>query len=285
MAERGDGRAVLLTGAGGGVGVLAARALAERGLRVYAGTHREAPALDAIRGVRPFTLDVTDAASVADALARVQADGCDRLAGVVNNAGVIVQGPLELVPEAELQRQFDVNVLGAARVTRAFLPLLRAGSGRLVNVTAISARMPGPFFGPIAASKAALASISGALRLELAPWGIDVVEIEPGGAATEIFAKAASAAERSSAALPAEQVALYERQLAAFAAASAAMRLSSPTIIADAIVKALTVARPKPRYTVGRDARAMALIARLPIRARDRVVSRAVGLSKAPAAR
>jgi NAD(P)-dependent dehydrogenase (short-subunit alcohol dehydrogenase family) len=284
MSEGGS-RSVLVTGAAGGIGLATTRALVSRGFRVYAGVRAEAGELRESQDVRLIPLDVTDADSVAAAVAAVRAHGDHGLHAVVNNAGVIVQGPLELVPEAELRRQFEVNVFGPALVAQAFLPLLRVGGGRLVNVSASSARVAVPFFGPISASKAALSSMSDALRVELAAWGIPVVSIEPGAAQTSIFAKAAAAAAKATATEPAERVALYEEQLRLVEAASQRMRFSPPSEVADVIVRALTARQPKPRYVTGSDALMIGLLARLPLRTRDRLLTRAFGLNKLRAAR
>jgi NAD(P)-dependent dehydrogenase (short-subunit alcohol dehydrogenase family) len=251
---------------------------------VYAGVHSTSKGLENIPNVRVLPLDVTDGASLQRAAEEISAAGDARLQGVINNAGIIVQGPLELVPEEELRRQFDVNVVGPALVAQTFLPFLRRGRGRLINVTAASARLPGPFFGPISASKAALAALSDAWRVELAHWGIPVVVIEPGAFETEIFAKAATAAQKAAAALPSQQLALYRPQQEAVDAAMGAMKLSPPSMLADSIVRAVTTSRPKPRYTVGPDVRLLGLASRLPLRLRDSLVRRLTGLHKVPPA-
>ncbi|NUR59135.1 MAG: SDR family NAD(P)-dependent oxidoreductase [Catenulispora sp.] len=279
-----DTRAVLLTGAGGGVGQATAKALTDEGFRVYAGVRSGGGNLAQIPGVRTVQLDVTEPDSVASAVTAVLRDGCSALHGIVNNAGVIVQGPLELVTPEELRYQFDVTVFGAAAVTQAFLPLLRAGHGRLVNITAATARVAGPFFGPVSASKAALQSLSDAQRLELAHWGLPVIVIEPGLLDTAIFDKSAAATAKSLAALTPERRALYEAQSAAVSASLAKSKASSPGIVAEAVLKALTARKPKPRYTVGPDTRLLGLLARLPLRTRDRLVAGVTGLSKIPAA-
>ena len=177
-----------------------AQALAERGFRVYAAVREPGGEVPRHPDVRTLRLDVTDPAGIADAAALVRSDGCTALHGIVNNAGIIVQGPLELVSPHDLRHQFNVNVFGAVAVTQAFLPLLRTGHGRLVNITAATARVAGPFFGPISASKAALQSLSDAQRLELAHWGLPVVVIEPGLIDTTIFSKAAAATAKAKAA-------------------------------------------------------------------------------------
>ena len=278
------GRAVLVTGAARGGGLSTCQALAERGFQVYAGVRGEPGAAGEVPGVRVVRLDVTDGASVAAAVDAVRADGAEALYGLVNNAGVIVQGPLELVPDDELRRQFEVNVFGPARVTRAFLPLLRAGRGRLVNVTAPTARLPVPFLGALSASKMSLQGLSDAWRVELAHWGIKVVIVEPGAMETEIFATAAAASEKVLAEQPAEQTALYRAQLEALGAATAKMKLHSVDQLANGVVRALTERRPAARYTVGPDTRLLGLLARLPLRTRDRLVLRVLGLAKVPPA-
>ncbi|GIH16266.1 SDR family NAD(P)-dependent oxidoreductase [Rugosimonospora africana] len=277
-----DSRAILITGAGAGIGLAAARALVERGFTVYAGLRGPAPA--ELAGAVPVTLDVTDPDSVARAAEQV----ADRQRGqglhaIVNNAGVIVQGPLELVPEAELRRQFEVNVYGPVRVMRSFLPQLRQGRGRIVNVTAPTARVAVPFAAPISASKAALAALSDAVRLELAPWGLPVVQVVPGGTATEIFAKADRASVEALATVDPDGVGLYRSALDAVAAATARQRLDPVATAVRAVLSATLDARPKTHYVAG-NARVFAMLARLPMGLRDRMVARALGLSALPAA-
>jgi NAD(P)-dependent dehydrogenase (short-subunit alcohol dehydrogenase family) len=284
MVEPGRERAVLVTGAARGGGLLTCKALAERGFRVYAGVRGEPGAAAELPDVRTVRLDVADGESVEAALDAVRADGITELYGLVNNAGIIVQGPLELVPDEELRRQFEVNVFGPARVTRAFLPLLRAGRGRLVNITAPTARLPAPFLGALSASKMSLQGLSDVWRAELAHWGIRVVIVEPGAMRTEIFTTAAESADKMLAAQPAGQTALYRAQLDALGAAAAKMKLHSPDQLADAVVRALTAQRPRARYTVGPDTRLLGLLARLPLRTRDRLVLQVLGLAKIPPA-
>lgn len=278
------GRTVLVTGAARGGGLRTCRALAEHGFRVYAGVRGEPGEVGEVPGVRVVRLDVADGASVAAAEARLRADGVKALHGLVNNAGIIVQGPLELVTDEEMRRQFEVNTFGPARVTREFLPLLRAGRGRLVNVTAPTGRLPAPFLGALSASKAALQGMSDAWRVELAHFGIRVVIVEPGAMRTGIFETAGAAAEKMLAAQPAERTGLYTAQLAALGAASAKMKTHSVDHLANAVVRALTERRPPARYTVGPDTRLIGLIARLPLRTRDRLVVRVLGLAKVPPA-
>ena len=147
-----------------------------------------ADAVGAIPGVESVLLDVTDAGQVG-ALA-AQLDGAP-LAGLVNNAGIAVGGPLEELALDDLRRQFEVNVFACVAVAQAALPSLRIARGRIVNVGSIGGRVGTPFLGAYAGSKGAIRVMSASLRRELRPWGIWVACVEPGAAATEIWRKGA----------------------------------------------------------------------------------------------
>jgi NAD(P)-dependent dehydrogenase (short-subunit alcohol dehydrogenase family) len=271
---------VFITGASAGIGAATARLLASEGYTVYAGVHTSAGALAGLAGVRQVPVDVTDPDSVAAAARQVAAQAGDRLHAVINNAGIIVQGPLELVPPADLLRSFRVNTLGPAYVVQAFLPLLRAGHGRVINISAPTARLPVPFMSPIASSKAALASLSDALRLELAAWGIPVSVVVPGATDTQIFAKAQTAADAGLAAADPGRVALYTEQLAAVGRAAARQRPGPVEPVARAVLTAVRARRPRRRYTAGTDARVFGILAHLPASQRDRLISAVFGLGK-----
>jgi NAD(P)-dependent dehydrogenase (short-subunit alcohol dehydrogenase family) len=272
-------QAVFITGAASGIGAAAARKLAARGYRVFAGVHTT-PAAPAA-GVETVPVDVTDPEAIAAAAAAVRDRlGRDRLRAVVNNAGIIVQGPLELVPRRDLERQFAINTLGPVYVTQAFLPLLRAARGRLINVSAPTARVPVPLMGPIGASKAALESLSASLRGELAAWGIPVVLVEPGGTDTPIFAKSAAAAEAALGAGDPARVALYQPHLAAFAKAAAKQSLGPVEPVADAVVAAIEARRPRRRYAGGNGVRLFAALSHMPTAVRERLVASAFGLNR-----
>ncbi|MFC7331460.1 SDR family NAD(P)-dependent oxidoreductase [Marinactinospora rubrisoli] len=272
-----ENRAVLVTGAAGGIGTAVTRALADSGYRVYAGV-RGAPGPADVPGVRPLPLDVTDPESVAAAAKEVsRAEGERGLYALVNNAGVIVQGPLELVPPEELHRQFAVNVYGPATVTREFLPLLRRGGGRIVNISAPTARCPVPFMGALSASKAALESLSHVSRMEFARWDIPVVIVVPGAVNTAIFDKSTEAARIATGRSDPERVALYRDQVAALERMLAGQRTAPARRVADVVARAVAARRPKARYTAGMDARLVGVLARLPLRLRDRVAMTAVG--------
>jgi NAD(P)-dependent dehydrogenase (short-subunit alcohol dehydrogenase family) len=155
---------------------------------------------------------------------------------------------------------------------------------RVINISAPSARLPIPYTGPIGASKAALESLSAAARIELAPWGIPVILVVPGGIDTPIFAKADKAAQAALADADPERVALYTRQLDAVAAAMGRQRTSSPQTVADTIARAVGAARPKAQYVANTDARLFLLVSHLPSWLRDRLLVRTLGLRSAAAA-
>lgn len=276
MAELTSPRTVLVTGATGGVGGAVARRLGADGWIVYA-AHREvadaAPLRDA--GLTPVLLDLTDEESVAAAADAVG----PRLDGLVNSAGIMGQGPVELVPAEAWRRQFEINVIGQTTVIKAFLPALRASGGRIVNLGAVSARVPPPFFGPIAASKAALSALTQALRMELRHQGVQVSLVEPGAMETAIFATADKATAEYGWAGSPETRHHYARALEAVRAAAAGQNLGPVAPAVNAVVRALTARRPDARYTTGRDGRVLALLRLLPTGLRDRVLLRAMGVT------
>jgi NAD(P)-dependent dehydrogenase (short-subunit alcohol dehydrogenase family) len=161
---------VLLTGAARGIGRATALRLAAQGWSVYAGVRSEAEALkrEALTGeLVPVLLDVTDS----DQLAALDAGLPERLDAVVNNAGIVVDGPIEALTLEDLRRQVEVNVVGQAAVTQAVLPRIRASRGRIVFVSSLSGRVATPFMGAYSASKLALEWLADSLRIELRPWG------------------------------------------------------------------------------------------------------------------
>src|SRR6478672_11609595 len=197
----------LVTGASTGIGQATALRLARAGWTVLAGVRDDAvggrlAAEAAERGggasVQPIALDVTDARQIADAAALVAArDGSahGRLDALVNNAGIGVGGPLELIEIEDIRRQFDVNVVGQVAVTKALLPALRAARGRIVFVSSVGGRVAMAFTAPYAASKHAIEAIGDALRVELRTSHVQVALVEPGSVATPIWDKGRAEAE------------------------------------------------------------------------------------------
>ncbi|HEY7090127.1 MAG TPA: SDR family oxidoreductase [Tepidisphaeraceae bacterium] len=189
-------RYVLITGCSTGIGRACATHFANRGWQVLAGVRREAD-VPAGNGIRPLVLDITDSESIHYAAEQIQTIvGNDGLAGLVNNAGTGVIGPVEMVSLADWRRQFEINLFGHIAVTQEILPLLRdrvaargMGSARIVNIGSIAGRLTQPTGGPYCASKFAMEALSDALRMELRHQGIHVSLIEPGSIQSEIWRK------------------------------------------------------------------------------------------------
>jgi NAD(P)-dependent dehydrogenase (short-subunit alcohol dehydrogenase family) len=233
------------------------------------------------QSVRAVELDVTDQGSIQSAAEAVASRVGERgLTALVNNAGIIVQGPLELVPPESLRRQFEVNVLGQMAVTQAFLPLLRQAGGTVVNIGAASGRLTIPMAGPISASKTALESLTDALRMELKHQGVKVTIIEPGAMETAIFEKAAARAQADGFAGSEETQRLYEPAIAAATESMSQMRMEPVTGVVGTIAKAVSARNPKSRYVVGRDAGQLVLLSHLPEGLRDRLLMSNVGLKR-----
>lgn len=284
--------AVVVTGASTGIGRACAIHLDERGFRVLAGVRRERDA-EALRDIgssrmQPLLLDVTRSEQVAE-MARIAAEATrdSGLAGVVNNAGIAVAGPVEFTELEEWRRQFEVNVFGHVAVTRALLPLLRESRGRIVFMSSLGGRLSQPFVAPYSASKFAIEAIGDALRIELRPWGIRVALVEPGAVATPIWAKGLDAATVALDGAPRAMRSLYGEAITVVMELSRRMGESgvAPEKVAAAVVHALTASRPKTRYLVGRDARIGSLVAELlPGRLRDAALVRIMGLNRIGAA-
>jgi NAD(P)-dependent dehydrogenase (short-subunit alcohol dehydrogenase family) len=278
----------LVTGASTGIGRATTLRLAGDGWTVLAGVRGEAAA-EALRDaaaaarerVQPVTLDVTDAAQIAAAARRVEelAPAGAGLDALVNNAGIAVGGPVELLSMDDLTRQFEVNVFGQVAVTQALLPALRSARGRLVFLSSIGGRVATPYIAPYQASKHAIEAFADALRIELVSSGVQVALIEPGSVATPIWDKGRAEADRLQ--IPPELEPQYGSIPAAMEKVleDTARRGVPPEQVAATIAAALRAERMRPRYVIGRDAKAMlALKALLPDRAFDRVVRRALGV-------
>ena len=282
-----DPRSVVITGASTGIGEACALALDRLGHRVFAGVRSEDDgrrlAEAASPRLVPLRIDVTDAESIAAAAAVVEAAAGEAgLAGLVNNAGIVVAGPLELLPIDDLRRQLEVNVIGPIAVTQAFLPLLRSGRGRIVNVGSISGRVAAPFMGPYAASKHALEALTDSLRVELRGSGILVSIVEPGNVQTPIWQKSRAAADQLAEQVSSEGNRLYSADLAAVREATGRMARTAMPVetVVRAVLHALSARRPKTRYPVGLQARlATVALKFVPDRIRDWIVRRELGLS------
>ena len=249
--------AILITGASTGIGEACALELDRQGFRVFAAVRSETAAErlqeSSSQRLKPVIFDVTDAPSIAAATEVVRDTvGEAGLAGLVNNAGIAVVGPLELLPVYALRYQFEVNVIGQIAVTQAMIPLLRTAKGRIVNVSSINGAIAPPYFGPYASSKFAIEALSDALRGELRRWGIRVSVVAPGPVKTPIWGKTRSTTDQLSESVSPQSLELYKTHI------DVVDRLPNKVLegampmqrVVDAIVHALTAQRPKIRYYI-----------------------------------
>ena len=269
----------VVTGASTGMGAATVRELASRGYHVFAGVRREEDgrAFDSPR-IRPVILDITKPAQIADLVARIDADGRP-LRGLINNAGIAVNAPVEVLPMEEWRRQFDVNFFGHIEVTQALLPALFRSGGRVVMMSSVGGRLAQPTYGAYSGSKFALEAVSDSLRRELAPHGVKVVIVEPGAVRTEMVGRGGVTARKLAAEMTPDQDRRYGGLIHAILAQSDGFlrdgvdAAKAATIIAGAA----TTPKPRTRYTIGRDAALLTRLARiLPDRALDRVLASAL---------
>lgn len=267
---------ILITGASSGIGYDAALTLARHGHRVYAAARR-VELMEPLRkeGIVPLKMDVTDQQSMA---AGVQAvlDAEGRIDVLVNNAGYGYFGAVENVSDAEARRQLEVNVFGLAALCRLVLPVMRRqGSGRIVNISSIAGRMVMPFGGWYHVSKYSVEALSDAMRMEVKPFGIDVVMIEPGGIKTDWGIIAAKHLSDSSRGTAYENTAMAEAEL--LDKAYRGKYLSKPSVVTRAICRAVESRRPRARYRVGLfSTTAILLHTLLPTRCWDALLGRFV---------
>jgi NAD(P)-dependent dehydrogenase (short-subunit alcohol dehydrogenase family) len=273
---------VLVTGTSTGIGEACVIRLAERGWRVYAGVRKTADGerlRDRAPGdVRPLQLDVTDREQIADVVAELQNEVArDGLHGLVNNAGVGAGGPVEYLGDDDWRFVFEVNLFGVVAMTSAAMPMLRAGSGRIVHIGSIGGRVASPGLGPYSASKHAIEALAETQRQELARAGtkVRVALVEPGAVLTDIWEKADATVSELEGRLDGEARDRYGwllDQSRGFIDESRARGVPASKV-ADAVEHALTTRRPKARYLVGKDAQLFARVLPLvPDRARDVMV-------------
>jgi hypothetical protein len=264
---------VLVTGATSGIGLELAGLLAQEGFRVFAGA---LPGEDTVELEKTeatiIPLDVTNIGSLAAARQQVEEQlGDTPLWGLVNNAGIVDAGPVELLGVEGTRRLFEVNVLGVLATTQTFLPAIRKARGRVVNMSSISAILPLPFLGPYSASKAAVETLSDSLRREVQPFGVTVVIVQPGTTRTPLWKKADQIDLTPFRESPYE-AALERVQKRAVKKGGRGM---PPAQVAGAIRDALTAEQPPSRVRVQRKRRARLRYALLPL-VPDRFVDRLV---------
>lgn len=286
-----DQKSVVITGASTGIGWGTAKVLLSHGFHVY-GTVRKQTDADRLQkelgaNFSPLLMDVTDGKAVERAAAQV-ADrlGNARLAGLVNNAGIAVPGPLLHLPIEEFRWQLEVNLIAPLQVTQAFAPLLgtdrsRTGPpGRIVNISSVGGKIGAPFIGAYAASKHGLEGMSESLRRELMLYGIDVIVIGPGAVATPMWDKAESVDVTRFQGT--DYTAILERFSKYFIAQG--RKGFPPEYVGEVVHTALTAAHPKARYAVvPQKFQNWILPNLLPRRMIDRFIGKQLGLAPSAA--
>jgi len=260
-------RVVFVTGASSGIGRETVLLLAEKGFRVFAGVRKSADGAALAKAVgaslTPVILDVTRAASIRAAARAIEAAlEPDESFSLVNNAGIAVAAPLELLSVDDLRRQFEVNVFGHVAVTQAFLPVLRSRQGRIVFMGSLFGRIAVPLVSPYSSAKFALEAIVDAFAVELHPWKIHVSILEPGNIATPIWQKFKSRGLDAHGKSARGRQSLYKdaeasmHRLADFFSRSGL----TPRRVAKVVHRALSARHPRTRYLVGWDANLLARI-------------------------
>jgi NAD(P)-dependent dehydrogenase (short-subunit alcohol dehydrogenase family) len=274
-------KSVLVTGASTGIGRTTALRLDAAGWRVLAGVRKQEDADSLVREgserLSPLFLDVTDGEQIAAAGALVEREP-DGLAGLVNNAGVAIPGPLETIAIEDFRRQIEVNLNGQVAVTQAMLPAIRRAGGRVVFISSIGGRVALPLTGAYHAAKFGIEAVGDVFRQELRPWGIKVAIVEPGSIDTPIWERGERTADELSSP---QREALYGKVIERYkeVVRETAERGIPPEKVARAVEHALTSNRPRARYLVGLDAKVQARIKPfVPTSVLDAVVARVMGL-------
>lgn len=272
-------KTVLITGCSTGIGYALAETFHAQGHIVYA-TARRPDTLDALKskGIRTAQLDVTEASSIAALVERLRQDSV-MIDVLVNNAGYGAMGPMAEFPMDELRRQFETNVFSVVAMTQALLPgMLRQRSGRVVNIGSVSGVLVTPFSGAYCATKAAVHALSDAMRMELAPFGIRVITVQPGGIQSRFGATASQGVvERKS------DRSVYAPIADAIAARANASQqdATSASDFAREMVEAVMVEHPAPVVCIGHGSMMMPLLKRwIPLRHLDRILSKRFKLNR-----
>ena len=281
-------KSILITGASSGIGRATALRFANRNWRVFAAVRKEADAqklhAHTHGKLETILLDITDRASIEAAAGEVgrRLNGGRGLDGLFNNAGIGDTSPVEYTPLGQLREIFEINLFAQIAVIQAFLPMIRAAKGRILNSGSVGDYLPLPFGGALAGSKAAFASMSAALRLELRPQGIEVSILEPGAIDTPAVDKTLGHVEQTIAGWPREAIQLYAEPMRQMARAFARKEHSGsrPEVVAEVVERAFTDRHPRTRYPAGKDSVRLPLLARfLPEKLLDVAILKNFGLS------
>lgn len=270
-----------MTGTSSGIGQATMAAAAASGFHVFAGDRADDSRPDTEAGPGMIThvhLDITMADDIARAVQAVDDHvGVRGLDGLANVAGIGIPGPLEIMPMADLRASFEVDFFGQVALTQPLIPLLRRAKGRIVFIGSIVDRLTIPYFGALASSKSAVAAISDTWRQELAPWGIEVILVEPGFISTGADKATKARIDHLIDGMPPQSADLYRDMFtnATDAGYKTQTSGSSPEGVAHVIMTAMTASNPKDHYLTGSKSHLAAMVARLPQPVQDELKRRA----------
>lgn len=273
---------VFVTGASSGIGHAVANRLHEQGYHVLAGV-RQIPEFSKLEDRFQYVIaDITNNKQVSDAALEIKTiTGEFGLHGLVNAAGIVIDGPIELITVDDFRRQLEVNVIGRFAITRSLLSSLRQGKARVVNIGAISGRLTVPFFGCPAIASTAFAALNDSMRMEFAPFGIKVTLIEPSAIKTDIFNKAERAQSAALKLQPQNIVKAYEASLHAVKKVFSKAQPDDPEIVVDVVLRVFHSRwKSRSRILVGRGARMLSIVGILPVFLRDPLIMQIMQLRK-----
>jgi len=269
-------KSVLITGTSTGIGRVCALYLDSLGFTVYAAVRRSEDAeslkKEASERLRPVILDVTDDISITNVATQIESETGGHLDALINNAGVGLGGALEATPLEEIHKVMNINVVGLLTVTKAFLPMLRASQGRIINIGSTAGYLASPGASVYSGSKFAVRAITNALRLELHHFGIKVILVSPGAIESAIWDKGAAYRKALRENLDPEMEDLYGSLRRFGDSLYMDLKRIPATDVAEVAAKALTHKHPRRYYIVGKDAKGARKATYLPTALLDRVI-------------
>jgi short-subunit dehydrogenase len=273
-------QSVLITGASSGIGMATALYLASRGAYVYAGVRKESDKQkllqEGLTNLTPVILDVCRQETIDEAFALISRDTKESVFSLVNNAGLSLNGPLEILPQKDIENLINVNVLGLLAVTRAFIPLIRNSQGRLINISSGHGLLAIPDKSVYAASKSAVQAITDSLRLELRPFGVKVSSVVVGKVNTSVLGKILGDREKMISQADPEVLSHYLNLIEYFDKEVKNIPGIEAIEVAKVISRAIMEEKPKTQYLVGPGAKKMKMLSRFPVKMRDNMLYKAI---------
>lgn len=261
-------KAIVITGASTGIGKACALQLDKLGFNVYAGVRKQTDGDNLIKeasaNLSPIILDVTNEKSISDAVSLIEKKTGGEVFGLVNNAGIGRNGVLEVTPVTEIHKVMDVNVIGLMAMTKAMIPILRKNKGRIINIGSIASYLPLPGASVYAASKFAVRAITDSLRLELKPFGMNVVLVVPGAVESEIWEKGKAYKNELRNSVKPEIMQLYAMLIKFGDNLMNDLKKIPADEVANSVTRAITSSKPKRYYLAGDDAKSGVKASKLP---------------------